>query len=761
MTLGSKSPVYLNALPEGYRLEEYEFNGVLGAGGFGITYRGFDHHLAKSVAIKEYLPNDLAVRRGVSVLAKSETDQSDFEWGLDRFLDEARVLARFDHPNIIHVYRYFQAHGTGYIVMEYADGEALSELLDKRGTLSPSELNSLLFPLLDGLEEVHRNNYLHRDIKPGNIIVRNDGSPVILDFGAARQAINAKSRSVTAIVTPGYAPIEQYSTKGNQGPWTDIYALAAVVSRAMTGEKPQDATERVYEAEGGRSAVSVSARAKGWDERFVVAIEQGLSFKEEDRPQSVAEWRSLLDGSARIEGHGALDEPFGASAKSQLALAEGLQYVVNATKSAYHDIVKRIRQHMTTARRLPPSRILYVAGSVFVTSVAAVLLTWFAIAPQTPDSAVEQSESSITLPTPGQIVSPSELISVLDDLAVSAGPTDVEVLKRHLTGQIETHISEDDLELASELLDVLDSEWSDDSVLGVDGRLRDLLSSAQEVRGRRVEAMELVVKAQTWSRSDPEQRAEDIGEILDGLGRAIDLDVDSGAIDIMEGIRRDRVAAIRAALRSGDLSLAQRLINSIEGRWQGDDEVENVREDVERTATIRQLLASANNLVRQGRLTRGERNAVAEFNAVLRLDPDDREANLGLQNVEERLAALVEESVDDGDLDAARRHLSSLVQMNASHQDLNALQAKVADVEARLIAAAPPDVRRDTEATVAPQAMETIVKDEEDRLWDSVKDSCRAGDLQRYLKAYPRGRYKDDAWTKMSACSKADARRPS
>ena len=237
----------LNALPQGHRLQEYELLRVLGFGGFGMTYLGFDHNLDKAVAIKEYLPSDIAIRTGGnSVAPQASQFQSDFEWGLDRFLDEARALARFDHRHIIKVYRFFEAHGTAYIVMEYAEGETLSAFLERKGVLTETELKAILYPILDGLEVVHGADFLHRDIKPGNIIIRDeDNSPVLLDFGSARQAIGTRSRSVTSIITPGYAPIEQYSNRSDQGPWTDIYALGGVCYRALTGEVPDDATDRM------------------------------------------------------------------------------------------------------------------------------------------------------------------------------------------------------------------------------------------------------------------------------------------------------------------------------------------------------------------------------------------------------------------------------------------------------------------------------------------------------------------------------------
>ena len=283
----------LNALPRGHRLHEYELLRVLGFGGFGMTYLGFDHNLDKAVAIKEYLPDDIAARtRNNSVIPKASQFQGDFDWGLDRFLDEARTLARFNHRHIIKVHRFFEAYGTAYIVMEYAEGETLSEFLNRNGTPTETELKAILNPILDGLEVVHNADFLHRDIKPGNIIIRDeDGLPVLLDFGAARQAIGAKTRSITSIITPGYAPIEQYSSRGDQGPWTDIYALGGVCYRTLTGQAPDDAPDRLHDD----PLIPVSKQCSGQaSQRFLAAIDWALAVDEDDRPQSVGEWRTEL-----------------------------------------------------------------------------------------------------------------------------------------------------------------------------------------------------------------------------------------------------------------------------------------------------------------------------------------------------------------------------------------------------------------------------------------------------------------------------------
>ena len=281
------------ALPQGTRIQDFEFHRVLGQGGFGITYLGWNMALDIPVAIKEYLPYGLAVRdRDMSVVPLSSQAASDFAWGLDDFLEEARRLAQFNHPNIVRVHHFFEAHGTAYIVMEYAEGETLSEFLKRRGTLSEAELKAILYPILDGLEEVHGADFLHRDIKPLNIIIRDeDDSPVLIDFGAARQAIGVRSRSIDAIISPPYSPIEQYSSRGEQGPGTDLYALGAVCYRALTGEGPAEAPDRV----ALDPLVPASERCAGQaGSEFLSAIDWALQVHKTDRPQSIADWRVAL-----------------------------------------------------------------------------------------------------------------------------------------------------------------------------------------------------------------------------------------------------------------------------------------------------------------------------------------------------------------------------------------------------------------------------------------------------------------------------------
>ena len=293
---------YKQALPNGTKLRGYRFDDVLGAGGFGITYRGV-HESLGSVAIKEYFPNELAVRDGRAVQSKSTADREDFDLGLDRFLQEARTLASFTHRNIVRVRDCFEVNDTAYIVMDYEGGEPLDILLQGRRTLTEAQLDRVLLPVVDGLRIVHAAGFLHRDIKPANIFVRrSDESPVLLDFGSARQAIGRRSKSMTAFVSDGYSPPEQYERGGHHGAWTDIYALSALCYRAITGDAPIEAPRRqsqLLRMQTDPLPKLADAGREGYSPAFLEAVDWGLRVIETERPQDLEEWlKSWRTGEA-------------------------------------------------------------------------------------------------------------------------------------------------------------------------------------------------------------------------------------------------------------------------------------------------------------------------------------------------------------------------------------------------------------------------------------------------------------------------------
>jgi hypothetical protein len=284
------------ALPENTVVAgDYRIVRVVGAGGFGITYEAEDRSLGTTVALKEYYPADFGDRDGgLSVRPKSERHKGTFDWGRSNFLAEARTLARFEHESIVRVTRVFEANATAYMVMRFERGQSFEHWV--RGLKRPptqDEMDSIASPLLDALEIMHRANFLHRDIAPDNVIVRPDGTPVLLDFGAARRAVAEMSRALTGIVKAGYSPHEQYSSDGRlQGPWSDIYALGGTLYRAVCGRRPEEATLRL---DVDRMPTAGQLAEKGrFRPGFLAAIDACLKVKYTERPQSVAQVRPLL-----------------------------------------------------------------------------------------------------------------------------------------------------------------------------------------------------------------------------------------------------------------------------------------------------------------------------------------------------------------------------------------------------------------------------------------------------------------------------------
>ncbi|HEX6706585.1 MAG TPA: protein kinase [Albitalea sp.] len=290
-----------DALPAGTRFGELEVLRVLGVGGFGIVYLAQDHALERQVALKEYMPSSLAGRgKGLMVSIRSGAHTETYALGLRSFVNEARLLARFNHPSLVKVYRFWEENGTAYMVMPYLQGRTLR---DVRRSMSgpPSEawMRSVIGPVLDALEQLHREDVFHRDIAPDNILLPPGELPVLLDFGAARRAIGDRTQTFTAILKPSYAPIEQYAeaVQLRQGPWTDLYALGAVAYYLLRGTPPPPATARAVQED---LPLLAAGDFPGISAHFVAAVEWALAVRPAHRPQNIAALREVLDGRASV-----------------------------------------------------------------------------------------------------------------------------------------------------------------------------------------------------------------------------------------------------------------------------------------------------------------------------------------------------------------------------------------------------------------------------------------------------------------------------
>ena len=304
-------------LPEGTVLfRKYLIGRAIGRGGFGITYLGYDLDLQLKVAIKEYFPVGMCVRASQSynvVRASIGEDNATFSKGCEVFLDEARTLAKISSPNIVHVRDFFREHGTAYIVMDYVEGITLKAEMKKNGGKLPVQrVLALVIPLISQLEQLHRESIIHRDIKPDNLMLVKDPQGehlVLLDFGSAREYVSKETKSLTSIVTHGFSPLEQYSSIGRQGPYTDVYALCATMYNAITGIVPPPASDRNIDnvplKSITESGISIAPEVE-------TAILHGLALRSENRTQTMGQLlEELKNGSFADDDRDGADFPHG------------------------------------------------------------------------------------------------------------------------------------------------------------------------------------------------------------------------------------------------------------------------------------------------------------------------------------------------------------------------------------------------------------------------------------------------------------------
>ncbi|MCK9685600.1 serine/threonine protein kinase [Scleromatobacter humisilvae] len=349
-------PEASDALPIGTPLGEFEVRGVVGVGGFGVVYRAWEPALEREVALKEYMPVGL-VSRGPDghVALRSRTYEQDFALGLKSFVNEARLLARFDHPALVKVHRFWEMNGTAYMAMPFYNARTLRQRRQDMGLQAPTQdwLMSMIEPLLGALAEMHRVDVYHRDIAPDNILWCDDNRPVLLDFGAARHALADRTQSLTAILKPQFAPIEQYAEAKSmrQGPWTDVFALASTCYFMLTGRPPVPATARVLSDELMPLA---QLAPPGFSTQVLATLDWAMSVRPEDRPQSVATFWDALHGHLKVPVRGA---PRPALREARADAAGAFERTI---QSAQPTTVKWVGAHSSGVARLRST----IAGAV-------------------------------------------------------------------------------------------------------------------------------------------------------------------------------------------------------------------------------------------------------------------------------------------------------------------------------------------------------------------------------------------------------------
>jgi serine/threonine protein kinase len=286
-------PLQVNQpLPPGYQIENYRIERQLSSGGFSIVYLAYDEQ-ETPVAIKEYLPASLALRTEGSILPViADEHRAVFRHGMKCFFEEGRSLAHLNHPNVVRVLNFFRANETVYMVMQYERGRTLQEHIQKhRGEIKETFIRNVFARLLNGLREVHAHKLLHLDIKPANIYLRIDGNPVLLDFGAARQALGSDAANLRPMYTPGYAAPEQYRTPDTLGPWTDIYAIGASMYACLGGTVPQPAIDRL---DNDQFVPAAKQWAGKYSKQLLQTIDWCLDLDYVERPLSVFQLQKVL-----------------------------------------------------------------------------------------------------------------------------------------------------------------------------------------------------------------------------------------------------------------------------------------------------------------------------------------------------------------------------------------------------------------------------------------------------------------------------------
>ena len=680
--------VYRDVLNEGYTLHWYDVKSVLGRGAFGVTYLAHDKNLDQLVAIKEYFPHDFSTRdSGYTVHPTTGENREMFEWGLDRFIREAQTLAKFKHHNIVRVMSVFELNNTAYMVMEYEQGEDLSRLYKRKDRLSEQELLDIFLPVLDGLKLVHNAGFIHRDIKPANIYIRADGSPVLIDFGAARKTVGTPTRAITSLVTYGYAPFEQYNESDEkQGAWTDIYALGACLYLAVNGKLPLEALAR------GSSLLSSGTdpykpasviNEDDYSPGFLRAIDHALMFHAKDRPQDTLDWADMLSGKIEVPPLPEIlfKPPASVSDEDATVLVTRPPSVPPRRGVAPPDEQPVTTSGLTTpgSETMRPERRLNIKVAVSVLFVLSIFVVGAIVywGEGEPPERVEKAEEPAEQENQHQLAS---LLASAEKVRKAGKLLDTEGGAIYLYQQV-LNIDPANPEATKRIKEIIE--------LYADGIRSDLAEGFDEKVQSNIQLLQAAAPDSTIVFKLLEEiRTAKADQDISLLLRQAETDIKAGRLispknqnalsnyrsilakapdnpDAKQGIETILTYYITLAkknLARGDTVSVERNINDILTVDPDSVAVKKLRDEIQaQHQKVAQLLSQAQRAFEAGNITRpANKNALTLYQHVLKLDAKNKRAKQGVRNVEKFLKALFEKHLAAADFVSAKSVMRSI-----------------------------------------------------------------------------------------------------
>lgn len=694
-----KQEVYRDVLNEGFKLHWYEIKSVLGRGAFGVTYLALDKNLDQLVAIKEYFPHDFSSRdSGFTVHPSTGESREMYEWGLNRFIREAQTLAKFKHHNIVRVMSVFELNNTAYMVMEYEQGEELSRLYKKNKNLTEQELLNIFLPMLEGLKLVHEAGFIHRDIKPANIYIREDGSPVLIDFGAARKTVGTPTRAITSLVTHGYAPFEQYNeSEEKQGAWTDIYALGACLYFAVIGKLPRDALARGSSllSSGSDSYEPASVLKQGhYSDGFLLAIDHALMFQAQERPQDILVWADMLSGKVEVPplAKELYQKPISESDEDATVVLSSPPSSAPRLSSAPPSSIPPISRITTHSEQVPVSQWLEKIRSVLPWDVKITGLALFAVfifagvvvsfwgddggvneQGEKVEKSSEQAKAQLAKllksannsRRAGKLLDKEDGAIYLYQQVVNIDPKNSEALKRieeiiELSADgIRSDLAEGFHEKAQRKVEQLQAAVSDSTTV---------FKLVEEVRSAKMnqqDIAQLLVQAEADVEAGKLIRPQDQNALL-RYRRVLAITPDNQ--DAIQGVERILEYYVNLAKDN----LAKRNVTNLEDNISDiltvdpdSVQVKKLRDELQdlqaQDQEVAQLLIQAQSAFKSGKvISPRNKNALALYRQALKLEPNNATAKQGIQKVERHLKSQFNKHLSSGNLTSAESVLKNI-----------------------------------------------------------------------------------------------------